>query len=152
MPTRHPRRASILLLAFVVLGMPLPALAADPTLGEAVTLPDGTVLPPMPAEQITPTAQSEMLAENGVTPIADGGLSVQAASPLIVAEAAFAGPAGPLPNQLTHEVLGFLPYWKLDTATRGYYSGRLKLAAGTVILALGWGVALASHYGLDRLF
>ena len=133
MPTRHLRRASILLLAVVVLAMPLPALGADPTLGEAVTLPDGTVLPPMPAEQITPTAQSEMLAANGgltlepdgsvaapatVAPIADGGLSVQTASPLIVAEAAFAGPAGPLPNQLTHEVLGFLPYWKLDTTTR----------------------------------
>ena len=45
--------------------MPVPAQAADPPLGEAVTLPDGTVLPPMPAEQIAPTAQSEMLAENG---------------------------------------------------------------------------------------
>ena len=43
---------------------------------------------------------------------------MEAASPLILAEAAVAGPAGPLPNQLTREVLGFLPYWKLDTTTR----------------------------------
>ncbi len=80
MPTRHLRRASILLLAVVVLAMPLPALAADPTLGDAVTLPDGTVLPPMPAEQITPTAQSEMLAENGgLTLEPDGSVAAPAA-------------------------------------------------------------------------
>ena len=113
--------------------MPMPAYAADPPLGEAVTLPDGTVLPPMPVEQITPTAQSEMLAENGglvvdeqgvalgpmvETSIATEGAAVEAASPLIVTEAAAVGPAGPLPNQLRREVLGFLPYWKLDAATR----------------------------------
>ncbi|HYI66871.1 MAG TPA: cell wall-binding repeat-containing protein [Candidatus Limnocylindrales bacterium] len=133
MPTRHLRRAPLLLLAMLVLATPMPARAADPPLGEAVTLPDGTVLPPMPVDQITPTAQSEMLAENGglvadeegstfgplvETSVAAEGAAVEAASPLIVAEAAVAGPGGPLPNQLRREVLGFLPYWKLDATTR----------------------------------
>lgn len=31
----------------------------------------------------------------------------------------------------------FFGYLKIDTATRGYYSGRLKLAAGVVIMAIG---------------
>ena len=133
MPTRNLRRASLVLLAVLALGVPGPALAADPTLGEAVTLPDGTVLPPMPADQIVPTVQSEMLAENGGLVVEPAGPTigtlggptaahessgVEAAAPLVVTEAAAAGPAGPLPNQLTREVLGFLPYWKLDTTTR----------------------------------
>lgn len=133
MPNRSLRSLSILLLAASLLGVPSPAAAADPTLGEAVTLPDGTVLPPMPAEQITPSAQSQMLEENGglvaeehasgLSPlvessIADADVAVEAASPLVVAESAAIGPAGPLPNQLTREVLGFLPYWKLDSTTR----------------------------------
>jgi spore germination protein YaaH/putative cell wall-binding protein len=131
----HPRhlRGPIFLAAALALAIPTPALAADPPLGDAVTLADGTVLPPMPAELVAPTAQSEMLAEHGglaveeegstssaivQSSVADEGIGVEAASALIVAEAAVAGPAGPLPNQLTHEVLGFLPYWKLDTTTR----------------------------------
>ncbi|MEA2652609.1 MAG: hypothetical protein QOI85_2330 [Chloroflexota bacterium] len=133
MQTRHLLRP-ILLAVALALAMPMSAVGADPPpLGEAVTLPDGTVLPPMPPELIAPTAQSEMLAEHGglaveeegstlealvQTSVADEGIAVEAASPLIVAEAAVAGPAGPLPNQMTHEVLGFLPYWKLDTTTR----------------------------------
>lgn len=130
MLVRLPFRVSLLLLAATLLAVPMPTIAADPTLGDAVTLPDGTVLPPMPAEQIVPTAQSEMLEEHGGLVVEDGAptgtgssvapraMTVQAAEPLVVAEHAVAGPAGPLPNQLTHEVLGFLPYWKLDTTTR----------------------------------
>lgn len=132
MSTSLLRRLPVLLLAALVLAVPMPAHAADPPLGEAVTLPDGTVLPPMPAEQIAQTAQSEMLAEHdglvadqqGSTlgplveaSVADEGIEVEAANPLILAEAAVAGPGGPLPNQLRREVLGFLPYWKLDTTT-----------------------------------
>ncbi len=125
------RRLSVLLVALLALSFPATAAAAEPTLGDAVTLSDGTVLPPMPPELITRTAQSEMLEEHGGTvdmgsgaamaPMsegpADSGGAV-AAAPLIVSEGAVAGPAGPLPNQLTHEVLGFLPYWKLDTTSR----------------------------------
>ena len=134
MLTRHPGRLSILMLAAILLATPLPALGADPSLGDAVSLPDGTVLPPMPSEQVVPSVQSQMLEEHGglVTDQADGstsgplvegsvaeaGVVVEAASPLILMEGSVAGPAGPLPNQLTREVLGFLPYWKLDTTTR----------------------------------
>lgn len=134
MLTRHPGRLSILMLAAILLATPLPAFGADPSLGDAVSLPDGTVLPPMPSEQVVPSVQSEMLEEHGglVTDQADGstlgplvessvaeaGVVVEAASPLILMEGSVAGPAGPLPNQLTREVLGFLPYWKLDTTTR----------------------------------
>ncbi|MEO7296677.1 MAG: cell wall-binding repeat-containing protein [Candidatus Limnocylindria bacterium] len=134
MPNPRSRALSTLLLAVLVLSLPSQAAAADPTLGAAVTLPDGTVLPPMPAEQITPSAQSEMLEEHGglveappesiistmvETSVADADVVVEAASPLVVVEGAATGPAGPLPNQLTREVLGFLPYWKLDSTTRG---------------------------------
>jgi len=134
MLTRHPGRLSILMLAAILLATPLPAFGADPSLGDAVSLPDGTVLPPMPSEQVVPSVQSQMLEEHGglVTDQADGstsgplvessvaeaGVVVEAASPLILMEGSVAGPAGPLPNQLTREVLGFLPYWKLDTTTR----------------------------------
>ena len=134
MLTRHPGRLSILMLAALLLATPLPAFGADPSLGDAVSLPDGTVLPPMPSEQVVPSVQSQMLEEHGglVTDQADGstsgplvessvaeaGVVVEAASPLILMEGSVAGPAGPLPNQLTREVLGFLPYWKLDTTTR----------------------------------
>ena len=134
MLTRHPGRLSILMLAAILLATPLPAFGADPSLGDAVSLPDGTVLPPMPSEQVVPSVQSQMLEEHGglVTDQADGstsgplvessvaeaGVAVEAASPLILMEGSVAGPAGPLPNQLTREVLGFLPYWKLDTTTR----------------------------------
>ena len=137
MLSRHLRRPSLLAIAAILLagtlGSPLPVAAADPvSLGDAVTLPDGTVLAPMPAEHVVPTAQSEMLAEHGGL-VADGGGStfgpmaespsaeedaVEQASPLVTAESAAVGPAGALPNQLTREVLGFLPYWKLDTTTR----------------------------------
>ncbi|MDQ3690051.1 MAG: glycosyl hydrolase family 18 protein, partial [Chloroflexota bacterium] len=134
MLTRHPGRLSILLIAAILMATPLPALAADPPLGDAVSLPDGTVLPPMPSDQVVPSVQSQMLEEHGglvldtaagsvtgpqvETSVADGGVTMEAAAPLISAEGSVAGPAGPLPNQLTREVLGFLPYWKLDTTTR----------------------------------
>jgi len=122
------RRSPALALLFVasLLAVPLPAAAADPPLGPAVTLPDGSVLPAMPAGQVTPSVQSEMLTAHGglAAPntgfinLAPNGGSIQVADPLIVAPGGAAGPAGPLPNGLQREVLGFLPYWKLDTTTR----------------------------------
>nr|MDQ3345614.1 hypothetical protein [Chloroflexota bacterium] len=65
MLTRHPGRLSILMLAAILLATPLPAFGADPSLGDAVSLPDGTVLPPMPSEQVVPSVQSQMLEEHG---------------------------------------------------------------------------------------
>ena len=52
---------------------------------------------------------------------------VQVAEPLTVAAAGATGPAGPLPNGLRREVLGFLPYWKLDTTTRASLRLDLRL-------------------------
>lgn len=50
-------------------------------------------------------------------------------------------------------VLGtLLGYLKLDTATRGYYSGRLKLAAAAVILsAVALGAIVAHETGVDAV-
>jgi hypothetical protein len=50
-------------------------------------------------------------------------------------------------------VLGTLfGYLKLDTATRGYYSGRLKLAAAAVILsAVALGALMAHKTGVDTM-
>ena len=123
-----------------------PAAAADPSLGDAVTLPDGTVLPEMPADEIRPSAHSQMLlehdgegagstAETTVEPLADAGGMVQVAEPLVVAAAGAAGPAGPLPNGLRREVLGFLPYWKLDSTTRSAL--RLDLVSTIAYFSIG---------------
>ncbi len=127
------RCLSILLTVVLASALPATAVAGEPTLGDPVVLPDGTQLPPMPAELVAQTAQSQMLEEHGglvtgqgdaeggiqvMSALADEGGTVTAANPLITVEGSVAGPAGPLPNQLTHEVLGFLPYWKLDTTTR----------------------------------
>lgn len=125
-------RFSVVLLAASLLVVPVPAAAADPTLGEAVTLPDGTVLPPMPPEMLGPSIHVEMDVEHGALGIeaaptgevaAEGAaidtMVVERAAPLVVAEATAIGPGGPLPNGLTHEVLGFLPHWKLDSTTLG---------------------------------
>jgi spore germination protein YaaH len=143
----RPFRLPALLLALTLLLPAAPAAAADPTLGDAVTTADGTVLPPMPAEQIRPTAQSEMLAEHGgltgqveaegmtVEPLADAGGIVQAAEPLTVTAGGVTGPAGPLPNGLRREVLGFLPYWKLDAATRSAL--RLDLVSTIAYFSIG---------------
>jgi len=146
MLTRRLRFLTLLALSAALLAAPIPAAAADPSLGPAVTLPDGTVLPPMPAEQVVPSVQSAMLAEHGGTQelaalgtsvqgaVADAGATVQAA-PLVQAQGGLAGPAGPLPNGLRQEVFGFLPYWKLDAATRA--SLRLDLVSTIAYFSIG---------------
>lgn len=141
--TRRFRLLTLLVLSAALLAAPMPVAAADPSLGPAVTLADGTVLPPMPAEQIAPSVQSEMLAEHGgavqsgsvETSVQSTGFEVQAAGPLIQAEGGLAGPAGPLPNGLRQEVFGFLPYWKLDTATRAGL--RLDLVSTIAYFSIG---------------
>jgi len=128
MPLHLHRRhiAFTVLLVISLLVQPAPAAAADPPLGEAITLPDGTVLPPMPPELLGPSIHTEMDLEHGALSIggaASGDVAalnevVVQAAPLVVAPATFYGPGGPLPNGLTHEVLGFLPHWKLDAQSR----------------------------------
>ncbi|HEX7171831.1 MAG TPA: cell wall-binding repeat-containing protein [Candidatus Limnocylindria bacterium] len=145
-PSHHRRRVPLRLLVACALLLPAtPAVAADPTLGDAVTQPDGTVLPPMPADQVRPTVQSEMLAEHGgadgaaaaatVEPLGEAGGIVQVAEPLVEVAGGAAGPAGPLPNGLRREVLGFLPYWKLDAKTRA--SLRLDLVSTIAYFSIG---------------
>ena len=119
------RPLALVVMSAALLAAPLPARASDPPLGEAVTLSDGTVLPPLPADQLRPTAQSEMLVEHTGSedvppvdePAPDTGVSVQSVE-LANAGTMVLGPGGALPNGLQREVLGFLPYWKLDSATR----------------------------------
>jgi spore germination protein YaaH/putative cell wall-binding protein len=143
MPLIRRLRLPMLLLVMASLVMPGPATAADPPLGEAVTLADGTVLPPMPAEQAAPTVQWEMLSEHGGIGAAsdDGAVSIhsegaaQAAQPLVVTQGGAIGPAGPLPNGLRREVLGFLPYWKLDSTTRNAL--RLDLVSTIAYFSIG---------------
>ena len=144
---RHHRTPILLLVACALLLPATPAAAADPPLGDAVTQSDGSVLPPMPADQVRPSAQSEMLAEHGgaeatatsstgsVEALGEAGGIVRAAEPLVVAASGAAGPAGPLPNGLRREVLGFLPYWKLDSTTRA--SLRLDLVSTIAYFSIG---------------
>lgn len=131
--------------------LPAPTAAAEPTLGPAVTLEDGTTLPPMPAELLAPSVAAEMLAQHGdvTATVASGGEAigiqalenaggvVQAAEPLVTVANGATGPAGPLPNGLTREVLGFLPYWKVDSATRSAL--RLDLLSTIAYFSIGVG-------------
>jgi spore germination protein YaaH/putative cell wall-binding protein len=129
----------------VVLALLAPsgAAAAEPALGGAVTLADGTVLAPMPADMLTPSAQAEMLAERGGPGLAAGGDDLKssgvavAAEPLVAGDGSLAGPAGPLPNGLAKEVLGFLPYWDLDTSV----TSRLRLDLLSTVAYFSIGVA-----------
>ena len=149
MPDTLPlRRLFLLALAIATLATPMPALAAEPALGDAVTLEDGTVLPPMPAELLAPSVQAEQLAEHGGMP-PDGGAQGMAAAGAVandaggavasdelrVAAGGVAGPGGPLPNGLRREVLGFLPHWKLDATTRA--SLRFDLLSTIAYFSIG---------------
>ena len=146
MPASLGRRSLFLFVAATLALSPAPAAAAEPPLGAGVTLPDGTVLPEMPAHQVGPSVQADMLAEHGggaaaaatapetTSALADEGGSVQAVEPLVRVAGA-AGPAGPLPNGLRREVLGFLPYWKLDTTTRAHL--RLDLLSTIAYFSVG---------------
>ena len=143
MPLNRRHLVFTLLLAVSLLVQPASAAAADPPLGEAITLPDGTVLPPMPPELLGPSIHTEMDLEHG--PLSLGGASsgdvaaldavVEQVAPLVVAPAAFVGPGGPLPNGLSHEVLGFLPHWKLDAESRAAL--RLDLLSTIAYFGIG---------------
>lgn len=124
------------------LALPGSAGAADPSpLGGAVTLADGSVLPPVPAGLVAPSAQSEMLAAHGGGTTAAAGSAAKASlgsvDPLVGATAAISGPGGALPNGLGHEVLGFLPYWDLDAAV----VSRLRLDLLSTIAYFSIGVS-----------
>lgn len=147
-------RLILVAIGVALVWSPMPAHAAEPPLGEAVVLPDGTVLPPLPADQFAPTAQAEMLAEHGGEIVSTdepdvGGVQgmqstaaeddptggAVAADELHVTQDGAIGPAGPLPNGLRREVFGFLPYWKLDTTTRAAL--RLDLLSTIAYFSIG---------------
>lgn len=120
-----------------------PVGAAEPDLGDAVTLPDGTVLPEMPGDQIGSSVHAEMLDQHAsgaagvetVEPLTNAGGIVQAVQPLVVAAGGATGPAGPLPNGLRREVFGFLPYWQLNSSTRAAL--RLDLVSTIAYFSIG---------------
>jgi spore germination protein YaaH/putative cell wall-binding protein len=137
-------------LALCATSVPRTAVAAEPPLGDAVTLEDGTVLPPMPADQVVPTLQSEQLAEHA-TSLPDGPADEPAAveplaevGALQAGEGAIAGPGGALPNSLRREVLGFLPHWSLGSTTRA--SLRYDLLSTIAYFSIG----VNSNGSLDK--
>jgi spore germination protein YaaH/putative cell wall-binding protein len=150
MSHHRPRSLAIALLALILVvpWAPRPAHAAEPSLGDAVSLPDGTVLPPMPPEFVTPSVHEEMLIEHGGDATgAVGGIQLAPdaasategtvqADALVTAQGGATGPAGALPNGLRREVFGFLPYWKLDATTRS----ALRLDLVSTIAYFGIGV------------
>ncbi len=128
------------IVLLVGLALPPAAGAANPApLGGALTLADGSVLPSMPADLLTPSAQAEMLAAHGDAQTAAGIPDAKAApgpvAPLAGATAAISGPGGALPNGLGHEVLGFLPYWDLDAAVTSHL--RLDLLSTIAYFSIG---------------
>jgi spore germination protein YaaH len=114
------KRPSSLVLAalFAALLAPGPALATDPSAG-SVTTQNGRVLPPMPADLAHPSVQSEMLVADGAVEqsFAPGAKpsSLEAASGQAGAVSAMT-----LPDGLKKEVLGFLPYWMLNSTALSY--------------------------------
>ncbi|MEP6680546.1 MAG: glycosyl hydrolase family 18 protein [Chloroflexota bacterium] len=101
-----------------------PALGADPV-NTPVTDVNGKVLPASPGP-LAESIHAEMLATAPKAPVfqVGGQPSVQLAQPKMSVASADGsasvtsiGPGGVLPNNLRKEVLGFLPYWMLDTNT-----------------------------------
>lgn len=139
------RTAARLLGALLAISLVAPtgAAATEPSLGGAITLADGSVLPSMPSELLAPSAQAEMLAEQGGPAMAVAGVAaagsedVVAAQPLVAGDGQVSGPAGPLPNGLANEVLGFLPYWDLESSV----TSRLRMDLLSTIAYFSVGVA-----------
>jgi spore germination protein YaaH/putative cell wall-binding protein len=174
---KHRIVGAILGFALVV-GLPLQTTANGP-LGGSVHLPNGRVLPPLPADQLRPSVAAEMLAAHPEAPVrflpgarpsrslarpsnpASSVASTVGTAALVVADSSVtpsftlataqapargaaalgplattaSGPAGPLPNGLRKEVLGFLPYWFMDPADIGYI--RYDLASTIAYFSIG---------------
>jgi spore germination protein YaaH len=116
------QRIAVLVAVTALLGLPVPTVASDPT-WSSVTLADGTVLAPLPAAMLTPSIGAEMLAAGlplpagSTAPPSAAANDVEGVGGIIGSPgrgSGAMGPAGPLPNGLSHEILGFLPYWQLD--------------------------------------
>jgi spore germination protein YaaH/putative cell wall-binding protein len=86
-----------------------PALAADPS--GLPPLPDELQRPSVQAEMATEHAADELALEPGAVPDPLPGIGTMA---IDGGSTLAAGPGGALPNNLSREVLGFLPYWMLS--------------------------------------
>ena len=103
----------------VLIGAVAPAAAADPT-------PSPTIEPASSAPPSARSVHSEMLAEHAADAIefAPGPAPAPVADPAqeggsIAVEGGVGGVAA-LPNGLSHEVFGYLPYWKLSSGDMAY--------------------------------
>jgi spore germination protein YaaH/putative cell wall-binding protein len=134
---RRPAAAIALALAISVSAI-VPALGAEPQDG-SLTLPDGRVLPPLPAELLEPSVHASMLAEHPTaaftTPSDPSGATSYTTESLVAAGGSAVGPGGPLPNGLRNEVLGFLPYWMLNAESLG--SLRYDLTSTIAYFSIG---------------
>jgi spore germination protein YaaH len=105
-------------LAFLLFLGASPVSAADPT---ASPLPSATAGIETPVEQ--PTIHAEMLAaEADATYSFEAGAQpepIAAPAPSVQAAGGMGGIAA-LPNGLSHEVFGYLPYWALSSSLRQY--------------------------------
>ena len=104
---------AVLLSVTVLVGMVGPAAAADPTSQPATTVEDPAAPP-----ATMPSVHSEMLAEHAGDAVSF--VPGSAPEPLPSADGTIAGEGGTggiagLPNGLSHEVFGYLPYWVLSS-------------------------------------
>jgi spore germination protein YaaH/putative cell wall-binding protein len=141
MTARRPAVAIAFALALSASAL-APALAANPEPG-SVTLPDGRVLPPLPAELLEPSVHATMLAEHPTSDAPSdatisgdsGGITTFSTESQVADGGSASGPGGPLPNGLRKEVLGFLPYWMLDAESLGAL--RYDLASTIAYFSIG---------------
>ncbi len=116
MSTRSRRLTALLVSVMVALGTS-PVGATDPT-------PAPEAAPEVPTETSPMTVHAEMLAaEQGVThEFAPGEAPQPLADPSVPSVQGVEGTGGlaGLPNGMSHEVFGYLPYWALSSSLRQY--------------------------------
>jgi spore germination protein YaaH len=119
MSTRARRLSALFVSCAVLLGA-APVAAADP---EANAEPAATAVP-SPEPTSPQTIHAEMLAappEGPAAPFVAGAMPEPLpAADLAVQDGEARGGIAALPNGLTHEVYGYLPYWALDPGLRRY--------------------------------
>ena len=117
--TRARRLSAILVTLGLLLGsVPIAAAEPDPTVVPAPVTEPSSDSPTSP-----PTIHAEMLAEPPEFPTESmtlGAVPEPLAAPEGAIQGGESGGIASLPNGLTHEVYGYLPYWALDPSLRQY--------------------------------
>src|SRR5688572_7145457 len=115
------RRVPALLLIPVLLVGAMPAAAADPS---TVPAHEAAVELSPDAPTSPPTIHAEMLAappDGPSAPFVEGAVPEPLPAPEATIQGGDArGGIASLPNGLTREVYGYLPYWALDPSLRQY--------------------------------